>query len=329
MSLKLIKAIAVIAGCLVVFGSVESATKRASQPPATLKRIFVAGCDKGIENLKTLWPNRSIQWMVQSEAGKVAAGEGLTDAKGKISLEFPVPDVRTAVHLALVLNPKDAKLGSLITVDVIVLPIDPLADVRYTLGKLDIGLLSGGPLAAVLEHSSLDYTQLQHDISRSNFKGKIVILDGLLGENLEATRAWIESLPEGTCIIIVNSEKKERLLPLVGCLSKQSDFKGGKLFWDKDSPAWTGLKPQWLGAKRPIFKLGQPRWIISLRVLTGRITDDGTVYPLLLETRSTNKHRWLIWNLSESFPKGDPRWDLILRNSLLWARSHLTTNRKR
>ena len=288
--------------------------------PAAAERVFIAGGAAGIDAIVTPWPQRRLRWIVHSQAGKVAMGEALTDAKGQLSLRFDVPDVRVAVHLALVIGPVGDAPADPHVVDIVVLPADPFAAVRKTLDKLGIGLLPPGPLAPALARSRLQYKRLQHDIARGSFDGKVVILGGLLGRSRAATRTWLDSLPADTCIIVVNNAEKESPFSLIKYLSKQQAPKQGTFFWEKRSPVWTDLQAQWLTAGKPTHKLAQPLWITSFRLLAGWVApDDGALYPLAMASRDTGGRPWLIWNPTDLPPKNDPRWDLILRNSLLWA----------
>ena len=185
-------------------------------------------------------------------------------------------------------------------------------------------------IAAALNRSRLKYAHLQHSISRDNFRGKIVILGGLLQNSKETTHKWVCSLPTGTCLIVVNNGSEKSVFPLVDFLAAQQPPEQSTVFWDKQSPLWTGLPAGMMGlASCPPYRLTEPKGLTALKVLAGHRANDGSVFPLAMECRDLAGRMWLIWNLPQAPAEHDPRWDLLLRNSLLWAHRHLAVTKNR
>ncbi len=309
-----------------VFTVVAAQPRIPEQLPTVLpKYAFVSGAASGIDKLATPWANRWIQWAVQSEAGALGRGGERTDEQGRLSLEFEVPDVRAAVHMGLTLKPEGLDEKAVSRLDLVVLPKDPFADVRQSLGKLGIGLLPSKITTATLNRSGLGYVQLQHDMARGSFKGNVVILGSLVGENREVTRRWIGSLPAGTCLVVVNDgADKESAFWLVEYLKAEKPLEKSSVFWDRHSPIWTDLAADWMGlAICPPRRLAEPKGLTALKILAGHMAEDGSVYPLVMECTDFGGRRWLIWNLPQLPAENDPRWDLLLRNSLLWAQSQI------
>ena len=300
-------------------------------PTVLPKYAFVSGGASGIDKLATPWPKHLVQWAVHSEAGSLASGRDRTDEQGRLTLRFEVPDVRAAVRLALVLTPSDQAQEVTRTVELIALPKDPFADFRQTLGELGIGLLPSKIMTAALKRSGLRYTQLQHDIPRDTFEGSVVILGSLIGNNLESTRAWIGSLPAGTCLIVINNGKGEKsAFSLVEYLATQKPPEKSSVFWDKHSPIWTDLSADWMDLTTcPPQRLAEPKGLTSLKILAGHMAEDGSVYPLVMQCTDFGGRRWLIWNLPQLPAENDPRWDLLLRNSLFWAHRHISADKSR
>lgn len=313
------KCIAFVVMALVAVAAVTVAQSSASKKNVR-RPVFVPGLAKGVDSIRTPWANRTLHWAVLTQAGVLAKGEGRTDATGLIGPRFDVPDVRVAVNLALKLAPQDA-LQKEITLPVVVLPKDPFADRRETFKKLDVGLLSDGALAEVAKRRGLKFSKLSHDLPREPFKGKVVILSGLLGDDFKATWSWIESLPAGTCLIVANdSTGSKSPFAKMSYLSMQKPARKARLFIDRDAVVWTDLNPQWLDMDLcPPRKLTAPKGLVAMRVFAAQLADDGGVYPYVMETTDAGGRCWLIWNLPNTPHGSDPRWDLILRNSLLWA----------
>ena len=312
---------------LSIFAMATAQPQMPGQSPTVLpKYVFVSGSAPGIDELATPWPNRRVRWSIQSEAGTMAAGEELADDLGRLSLKFELPDVRAAVRMTVVLWPDDQDKQAGQIVELVVLPQKPFADVRQTLEKLGIGLLPSEAMTAVLKRNGLEYTQLQHDIARDRFKGRVVLLGSLIGKSREATEKWIRSLPAGTCVIVVNdAAAKESGFALIEYLRAQEQPEKSEAFVDKASRVWTDLPADWLGlATCPSHRLAEPKGLTALKVLAGHKGEDGSVYPLMMECKDFGARRWLIWNLPEPPAENDPRWDLLLRNSLLWAQSRIS-----
>ena len=330
MNRRLHSIIAIVA--VSVFAMAAAQPQIPEQLPTVLpKYAFVSGGDSGIDNLATPWANRMVRWSVLSQAGTLGSGQNQTDEQGRLSLRFEVPDVRVAVHMAMVLKPEGLVEEAVGRLDLVVLPKAPFADVQQTLGELGVGLLPSKIMTTALKRSGLRYVQLQHDISRDSFKGKVVILGSLIGNNLEVTRTWIRSLPADTCLIVINDGKGEKsAFALVEYLATQKPPEKGSVFLDKQSPIWTDLPADWLGlATCPPQRLTEPKGLIYLKILAGHMAIDGSVFPLAMECRDFGGRMWLIWNLPQWPDRNDPRWDLLLRNSLLWAHRHIASTKNR
>ncbi len=313
-----------------VFAIATAQPRMPGQLPTVLpKYAFVSGAASGINKLTTAWPNRRIHWSIQTQAGTMAAGEEVADDLGRLSLKFELPDVRTAVRMAVVLWPDDQDKEAGQVVELVVLPRKPFAGVRQTLEKLGVGLLPFKAMTGVLKRNGLEYTQLQHDTPRASFKGKVVFLGSLLGKSCEATEKWIRSLPAGTCVIVVNDGAAEESgFSLLKYFRAQERAEKSEAFVDKRSRVWTDLPADWLGlATCPSHRLAEPKGLTSLKVLAGHKGEDGAVYPLVMECKDFGGRRWLIWNLPELPDQNDPRWDLLLRNSLLWAHKYVSTSK--
>jgi hypothetical protein len=291
------------------------------------RRVFVAGGGSGIGKLVTGWKSEDLSWVLKGPSGTVAQGVLKSDRQGAIGPRFEAPDVRVAGRLALVAGPQDQP-GAALGWEVIVLPKDPLGEARRKLQALGIGRLPAGPWEAELKRSGLEMTELQHDLARSEFKGKVVLLGGLLGDSADATREWLASLPPQTCIVTVLGEEQaaKALLPVLPYLKADAAPKRADLRTDLRSRAWTDLPVEWLGERLPSILLAQPRGVLSVRVLAGYMDEGGAVYPLALESVDAKGHRWLIWNPSWQAADDDPRWGLLLRNSLLWAADALAVS---
>lgn len=300
------------------------------QLPAVLgEYVFVSGGAAGIEELATPWADRWVRWTVQSEVGTLASSRDQTDKQGRLSLRFEVPDVRAAVQMVLSLKPDGVDEEAAGRLDLVVLPKEPFADVRKTLGELGVGLLPSKIMTAALKRSGLQYVQLQHDLARGSFRGRVVILGSLIGENLASTRQWIASLPAGTCVIVVNDGGGEKsAFSLIEYLRAKEPPEESMVFIEKRSLVWTDLSADWLGVARcPAERLVEPKGLTSLKILAGQMGEDGSVYPLVMECKDFGGRRWLIWNLPELPAENDPRWDLLLRNSLLWAQKYISTDK--
>jgi len=287
----------------------------------------VAGGSPGIDNIATAWRVEELSWRVRSEAGLVAEGVLKSDQRGTISPRCPVPDVRVTTRLALAVAPQDQP-ASAVTWEVIVLPKDPVGEVRKALGAQGIGRLPSGGWDAAVKRSGLDVTELQFDVARSQFRGRVVLLGGLLGGSADATRQWISSLPADTCVVVLGGGQADKdLLAILPYLKAGEPPKRSTLHAEPNSPVWTDLPVEWLCEAAPSLALAQPRGVLSLRVLAGSMDDEGTVYPLAMETVDRQGRRWLIWSPRWDAGGDDPRWDLLLRNSLLWAADALSRPR--
>lgn len=290
-----------------------------SSRPVT--QVFVAGGSTGLDDVRTPWFDRMVSWTIKGDMGIVAAGRLRTDADGMTRLRFNVPEVRAAVHLALVIRPENISEYKLHVTDVVVLPKDPFANVKRTLEKLTIGLLDTGTLAMAFRRIGLTYTALQDETARSTFKGNVVIL-GRARRDLPATIAnWLESLSAGTHIVVVGYDRAQdaQMISLVRHLAEIEPSTATTLFVQKESLVWTDLPPRWLESGCPPRKLVEPRKLMLLNILAGHCARDGSIYPLAIESLDLARRSWLVWNLDRHIGDSDPRWDLVLRNSLLWA----------
>jgi len=277
-----------------------------------------------VAGLKTPWADRALQWAVESQAGKVASGEVRTDKAGLAALRFPVPKVRVAVRLALALRPADQPRGKGHLVELVVLPKDPFGDVRKSLEGLKIGLLPGGRLGDALKRSGLRHADLEKELVRGQFAGKVVVLSGLLSKSIKATGDYVRSLPGGTCLIVANDRLgKASAFALIDSLVAHKPGRQTRTIAPARSPIWADLPASWLGRGCPPHKLTEPRGLVWLRVLAGHVSPDGTIYPLAAEFEDVAGRRWLVWNPAEPVGPNDPRWGLLLRNSLLWAREQI------
>ena len=309
-------------GAAAVLLAILSWPGRAAGPAAPVpeqRRIFASGGGAGLRVAATPWKAQPLRWIVKSDAGVLAQDVQKSDDRGGLAPRFAVPDVRVAVSLLLSIAPQDEP-GAAQMWEVLVLPKDPLADSRKTLAALGVGVLPSGSLAAAVKRSGLTVTELQYDIARSEFRGKVVLLGGLLGDSVDATRRWVASLPKGTCLVAVASGPEANAIgPLLPCLKAEAAPKQAVLHVEEASPVWSDLPVGWLGDKPPSAVLGQPRGVLSVRVLAGHVDREGNVFPLVLEAGDAEGHFWLVWNPTWSAAEEDPRWDLLLRNSLLWA----------
>lgn len=317
-----------IAGMLTAASFVSPAPKVAPEQAVPL-RIFIRGGADGIKALRMGWPERDVGWVVKSGAGTIAAGSLRTDKNGIGSVSFAVPQVRAAVHLALKFFPEGQPDGAGHTVEVVVLPRNPFGRVIKKLGKLRVGFLPAGPLVSALKRSGLRVTDLDHGPARNTFKGNVVIVGGLLEKSVAATRKWIGSMPAGTCLIVVNDGlKKNSVLSIIEYLERQDATGESRFFVDNRSAIWTELPADWLACRSADYALGPPKQLTSLRILAGHFQADGATYPLALEARDIGGRWWLIWNLRDLPHRDDPRLDLILRNSLLWAHRRTAINKR-
>ena len=295
----------------------------AAHPPAP-RRLFVAGASAGVQGVPTPWRNQELRWVVKSEAGAAGQDVQKSDAKGLISPRFPVPDVRVAVRMALAVAPQDEPAAA-ITWELVVLPKDPIAEVRKTLGALGVGNLPGGPLDAALARSGLEAAELQHDLVRSQFKGRAVVLGGLLAQDADATRRWVSSLPKEVRIIVVlRGDDANSPLAILPSLKAQKAPPDSNLRADSLSPLWRDFPVEWVCEQLPSLVLAQPRNMLSLRLLAAYTDKEGAAYPLAMESQDAEGHHWLIWNPAWAATDNDPRWDILLKNSLLWAASDQT-----
>ena len=289
------------------------------------QQVFVSGGRQSAVPIWTPWPSSPIDWVVRGQAGAVAKGQMRTDVTGTGQLKFAVPDVRAAVHLALTLAPRDEP-DKAQTLGVVALPADPLADFRQTLGKLDIGLLPGESLTPAVARSRLRHARLDEAGPRGAFKGGVVVLDGLLAGDVDATRAWIDSLPAGTCLIVTaNQARPEKsALRVAAHLGQHRPAESTQVFLDGQARIWAGMPADWLAVSAcPSRKLIEPKGIVFLQMLAGHVAPDGAVYPLAMTAADAAGRHWLIWNLPKPPTPADPRWDLLLRNSLLWAHNQI------
>ncbi len=289
----------------------------AEEPALTVptRRTFVRGGAEASVTLRTPWAARDTEWSLTSDAGPLATGRARTDDRAALALRLPVPDVRVPVSLTLTLVTTDAARAKH-AVEVFALPRDPLADHRQSLATLGIGVLPGSPLANAATASGLPVTELQHDVARSQFRGTVVILGGLLGGDAAATRRYVESLPAGTHILLAaDRETLTRNFPHL--FTPADPPPRSELRVDAAALAWTDLPVEWIEDAPPTVRLGEWRSLLSLRVLAGRATPDGQLYPLLLQGVDLGGRVWLVWCLPAALPPDDPRWDLLLRNSLL------------
>ena len=292
-------------------------------------RIFISGRDTGIKNLTTPWRDQSVRWVIKSDAGTIAAGRGRTENDGRTSMEFAVPNVRDAVHLLLIVAPEEKATKRTYAAEVVVLPKDPFAAVRRSLEKLKLGWVPFGALAGALRRSALTCAPLERGPVREAFKGDVVILGGLLNGRLEQTAQWVHLLPSGTCLIVVNDGSAgASAFSLVKFLAEEKPPAQTTVYVDRDQGVWIDLPVDWLDKACPRHRLGETKGFTFLRILAGHFAGDGEAFPLALEARDLGGRWWLIWNLP-TLPAGDdPRLDLILRNSLLWAhRRTLAKNR--
>ena len=304
---------------LLAFVSWAGRADDAPTPALDQRLAFVAGGAAGLSVAATPWKTQDLRWIVKSDAGTLAQDVQKSDGRGGLTIRFAVPDVRVAVRLVLSIAPQDEP-GAAQAWEVVVLPKDPLADSRKTLQALGVGVLPPGPLTAAVKRSGLTVTELQYDLARSEFKGKVVLLGGLLAGGVDATRRWIASLPKGTCLVAVASGAEANALgAILPCLKAEAVPQQAVLHVDQVSPVWSDLRVEWLGTKPPSAVLTQPRGVLSVRVLAGHMDREGNVFPLVLEAGDAAGHFWLVWNPTWSTTAEDPRWDLLLHSSLLWA----------
>jgi len=304
--------------------SVLGLGQQAAAPALPAARAFVRGGEAGVDAIKTPWADRTVQWTVKSAAGTVASGQARIDKDGTAALRFLVPEVRVAARMALALAPVGPPQAQRRTMELVVLPADAFADVRKTLGEFEIGLLPGGPLGTALKRSRLPHSELDKLLVRGRFRGQIVVLSGLLDGGLKATDEYVRSLPPGSCLIVANDRlEKTSGFSLVGSLAAGEPPKQSQAIVPAESLVWTGLAPDWLGQSCGRHSLARPSGLVLLHVLAGHAAPDGTIYPLAMELRDVGGRWWLVWNPSEPIGREDPRWDLLLRNSLLWARRHI------
>ncbi len=272
-----------------------------------LLKIFVSGGDREIPSIQTPWKNTSGRWVVKSEAGIVGQGTFQTDARGITALKVDFPKVRVPVRMALIL----ACFDKTFTWEMVVLPKNPLAESRERFRKLGIGILSSGILDPILKKSGLEYTRLPADTDREAFKGKVVILEGRPEEGNGPARAWIDSLPAGTCLILISTNSDK--------LRKEEKAAPNKLFIQPGPPVWTDLPASWFDWAGSSYRLTEFKGITFLKIWAGTYTSDGSMYPMVYEMKDIQNHSWLIWNLPNPSDKTDPRWEFILRNNLAWA----------
>ncbi len=315
----LIKAITIFTTATLALGA-SPASRQAKSQDEKSEKVFISGGSSGIGKLKTNWPDRRICWLVQSQAGKVVAGKVLSDSEGIVSIGFPVPDVRSAVQLVVVLNPTDTGPENTKLIEAVVLPKDPYLNVRKTLDELEIVLFPSIKLEGAFKQSGLSYIELQYETAMSEPGADVVILDGLLENDLELTQECIKNLSQGTCIIVFDNEAGQDVLSLTGYLSRQKPEDDYQSYSSSSSPVFTDFEPEWLGSDCPSYRLSEPKRLVSLQILAGKYFDDGTIYPIVIEHEDINGRRWLVWSLPKQFTQAsDPRYNLLLRNSLLWA----------
>ena len=306
-----------------------SASHNPSTAPAGIGRVFTAGGSAGATVI-TPWENTELNWILESEAGPVARGQARTDNQGSAVLQFKVPDVRVTVRLAGLLVTTDRSQRQ--AFEIVVLPKDPFADFRRKLEKLRVSLAGDGPLSSALQRNGLSHQRLGDiNLVRQASKGDVIILAGMPEKSVAATRKWIDQLPVETYLIVVNdwsTNVREVPLSMIDWLMKAEPAKPMRFFVDKQALLWTDLPADWLGGPTaPPAQLVTPRNLTSLRIFAGYFSDDGAGYPLAMEATDIGGRWWLVWNLSAALSADDPRWNLLLRNSLLWASAHTASLR--
>lgn len=283
-----------------------------------LPRLYVSG-DSNSLSLVTPWKRQEIRWTVRGQTGTLANGQTVSDAQGCLRLAVGWPDVRVPSPMSLAVSAGDQDNAAK-TYEIVVLPKDPLGDLTALSAKMPLGVLGEGPLGAAARQGGLKPVELDHDVARGLFRGRTVLLCGLLGDDEAATKVWLESLPAGTCVVLADDANgRKHPAEALGLLAGTGTPREACLYVDGNSILWAGCQPRWLGPQSPGCRLAELRNVASLRILAAFFDRGGCCMPLAFETRDLAQRRFLVWNPGEPISPGDARWPWILRSSLLWA----------
>jgi hypothetical protein len=303
---------------LAAFAVAQAEPLSATEQPR--QAVFVTGADAEIVPVATNRPNQEIRWVIKSEAGVIGQGVQGADGGGTLTLAVDLPSVTSPVQLALVLAPTERGESEPLITDLWVLPEDPFAMVRQTLAELTVVTCGSEPIVEVLKQSRIGYRAVDLVDAVPRTKDEIIVLGGRRSVGLDQFRSWMASLPDNTRLILIQNGEEgwgqsfEFLRPSASPDDPQWLF-------EVETPLWAGLEPQWLtGGACPSLGLTNADGLISFTLLGGCHGGQGATRPLAMEARDLGGRQLLIWNIPQPLGEADPRWGLVVRNSLIWAR---------
>jgi hypothetical protein len=127
----------------------------------------------------------------------------------------------------------------------------------------------------------------------------------------------LTELPSGSVLIVINRSDAMARHNLLQELDHNAEAL--RLCSTSHGLIWRDLRPGWFAPRRD-RRLAIETHYVGYRLLGGWLDEKQRLYPLAVSARDRKDRHLLLWNFAEPIPRDDPRWTLILRNSLLWAK---------
>jgi len=197
------------------------------------------------------------------------------------------------------------------------LPDAPFADVQQKLASMTLHKRLSRKLDSLLRDAPINAKDWPHDSAPLKDDPTLAITDYPRPTQRETVGEMLGALPADSVLIVINRAKASGRANLL----KSTGDPGGEphLHSTKPDLIWRDLQP---GLFQPPMtrRLAIQGQYVSFRLLGGWIDRKERIYPLAMTARDRRGRRVLLWNLAEPMPEDDPRWTLLLRNSLLWAK---------
>jgi len=300
---------------IVLVGAVLiNATAAADQYHKNTSKIFIHSGRPQTVALTTSWANDQLAWHIRGKAGTVSQGSGAADNEGTLQLTLETPATRVPVKLKWTVRPKGADAEARSGV-IWALPADPFKSVDTVFRDLRVRVQFSNRWYNSIKHMPFD----SHAWGDQDDSDRPYIL--FLQRKSESERVPIkkvmDQLPRASVLIIVNESANAKDEPGL-FVSDPSAPVTVQRCKDGESAVWRDLKPQWL-AIPPHVRLRLTKNFIDYELLGGYLDSQQYVYPIVLAAKDSSDRHLLYWALTGDLDAEDPRWPLLVRNSLVWA----------
>jgi hypothetical protein len=297
--------------------TIVSSTWAQPTDPAS-QRLFLTGGSTQRVTLTTPWSGENVRWNVTSDAGVVQQDTTAVDANGRLEMTLTLPSVRSPVKLQWIAKQASPGAGGETAhAQLWLLPDDPFADVRQQLEPMTVHTLLSRKLERLIGAQPVTAAQWNEPQTPLDEEPTVALVEYPHLSRTDSVRQLLTQLSAGSVLIVINRPKATARRHLLTSNDKAAD--GLQSYARTSSVVWRDLNPTWFTPDLNQHMTVKGHYV-SFRLLGGWIDPKERIYPLAMAATDRKGRHVLLWNLAKSIHQDDPRWTLLLRNSLLWAK---------